>query len=149
MMWYEYMHIPIILIPDKIIEQYTLKEKVSNGHVYVNIRKGMYGLPQEGCIAHDQLKQQLAKHGYKPCKFKPGLWRHEKRNITFCLVVDAFGIKYTKKSDVTHPIPVLKKLYTITIDWQGYIAAALHKFKHNPPEKPKYAPHEAIEHVYK
>eukprot|EP00957_Ditylum_brightwellii_P098258 7486541-Ditylum_brightwellii.AAC.1 len=76
----------------------------------------MHGLPQAGHIAHDQLKQQLAKHGYKLCKLTPGLQGHKRCNITFCLVVNDFVIKYTKKSDAMHIIVVFKELYTITID---------------------------------
>eukprot|EP00957_Ditylum_brightwellii_P166771 12694212-Ditylum_brightwellii.AAC.1 len=70
---YEYMKIPLNLIPGKIIQQYEFKNIEINGHVYVDRRKGMCGLPQASRIAHDQLKQHLAKHGYKPVKHTPGL----------------------------------------------------------------------------
>jgi len=42
---YEYMKMPIALFPDDIIAHYGLNEKVLNGYVYMEIRKGMYGLP--------------------------------------------------------------------------------------------------------
>ena len=116
---YEYMKIPHTLVPDEIKIQYDLKNKVSNGHIYVKIRKGMYGLPQAGCIAHDQLVKHLAKYGYHPVKHTPGLWHHETRDITFCLVVDDFGTKYTSLEDVQHLIGALKQMYEITIDWTG------------------------------
>ena len=51
-----------------------------NGFVYVEIRKGMYGLPQAGRLANDQLVAKLAPHGYHPCPLTPGLWRHSKRD---------------------------------------------------------------------
>ena len=45
---YEYMRIPIALIPDEIIEQYNLRELESDGYAYTDIRKGMLGLKQDG-----------------------------------------------------------------------------------------------------
>ena len=80
---YEYMRIPIWMLPDDIIEQYNLTPLFSNGFVYVEIRRGMYGLPQAGRLANDQLVKFLAPHGYTPCELTPGLWTHETRNIDF------------------------------------------------------------------
>ena len=60
---YEYMRIPIWMLPDDIIEQYNLTPLFSNGFVYVEIRRGMYGLPQAGRLANDQLVKFLAPHG--------------------------------------------------------------------------------------
>mmetsp|Transcript_13255 Transcript_13255/g.19060 ORF Transcript_13255/g.19060 Transcript_13255/m.19060 type:complete len:160 (-) Transcript_13255:125-604(-) len=74
---------------------------------YVEIQKGMYGLPQAGKIANDQLIKLLKPHGYTECDITPGLWKHATRSIQFCLVVDDFGIKYTDPDDVTHQIPTL------------------------------------------
>ena len=45
---YEDMRIPVKHIPQDIMEQYTLHDLIENGHVLVEIRKGMYGLPQAG-----------------------------------------------------------------------------------------------------
>jgi hypothetical protein len=73
---YEYMKILYALVLDEIKEQYKLDEKVNDGYVYMEIRKSMYGLPQAGHIAYDQLKEHLQKHGYRPEKYTPGLWHH-------------------------------------------------------------------------
>jgi hypothetical protein len=37
---YEYARIPVHLIPDHIIDLYDLKDKIVNGHVYAEARKG-------------------------------------------------------------------------------------------------------------
>ena len=59
------MKIPITQIPDEIITEYNLRNKVhTNRAVYVEIQKGMYGLPQAGMLANKLLKRRLAKHGY-------------------------------------------------------------------------------------
>ena len=48
----KYMRLKISNMPNKIIEQHKLNEKVNpNGYVYVKIQKGMYGLRQAGSIA--------------------------------------------------------------------------------------------------
>ena len=91
---FEYARIPYRLIPMEIIIQYKLDELVTpDGYVYFEVRKGMYGLPQAGLIAYEGLKEHLDPHGYKPCRHAPGLWRHDTKNLQFCLVVDNFGVK--------------------------------------------------------
>ena len=64
-----------------------------NGWVYIKIVKGIYGLPQAVKISHELLKKRLAKAGYHPKKFTPGLWKHVWIPITFTLVVDNFYSK--------------------------------------------------------
>lgn len=39
---YKYLWIPIWYIPDEIIEEYQLAGLVQNGHILLEIRKGMY-----------------------------------------------------------------------------------------------------------
>jgi hypothetical protein len=60
----EYARIPVHLIPSHIIDLYDLKDKVANGHVYAEACKGMYGLPQAGKLANDQLTKCLKPRGY-------------------------------------------------------------------------------------
>ena len=54
------MKMPIALFPADIIEYYKLMDKVLDGYVYMEIRKGMYGLPQAGVLANKLLKEHLA-----------------------------------------------------------------------------------------
>ena len=62
---YEYMKIRIAQIPEEIINEYKLRNKVHiDGTVYIEIRKGMYGLPQAGMLANKLLKRRLAQRGY-------------------------------------------------------------------------------------
>ena len=77
MKWFKYMKIHLSQIPEEIIQQYNLREIAQNGYVYMEIQGGMYGLPQAGIIANDQLKTNLANHGYYQCRHTPGLWRHK------------------------------------------------------------------------
>ena len=105
---YEYMRIPIWMLPAAIVDQYNLTDLFDDGFVYVEIRRGMYGLPQAGRLANDQLVAFLKPHGYIPCPLTHGLWRHTTRDIVFSLVVDDFGIRYTNQKDADHLIATLQ-----------------------------------------
>jgi hypothetical protein len=96
---YEYMRLHHDIIPQEIFNQYKLKDITTpDGWVYIEIRRGMYGLKQAGIIAYQQLKTQLATYDYYPVERTPSLWRHCTRSTAFCLVVDDFGVKYVGKA---------------------------------------------------
>jgi hypothetical protein len=116
---FEYMRIPTKLIQHEIIEQYNLLPMVSDGHVYIEVQKGMYGLPQAGILANQLLARHLAIHGYHQTKFTPGLWRHVTRPIQFTLVVDDFGIQCVGAEHAHHRIATLETNCTVSKDWTG------------------------------
>ena len=116
---YKCMRIPLDLIPQVIMDQYNLLSIAHNGHVLVEIRKGMHGLPQAGRITNDALVLHLAQHGCHQSKLIPGLFHHECQKVSFCLVIDDFGIKCIGKENAEHLINALKSKYTITIDWEA------------------------------
>jgi hypothetical protein len=64
---YEYMSIPICLFPQWIVNQYDLIHKVHNGHIYMEMHRAVWGLPQAGILANI-LRKRLAPHGYYECK---------------------------------------------------------------------------------
>jgi hypothetical protein len=71
---FEYMRFPIAIIPQEVIDAYDLMSMVHNDHIYVEIRHGMYGLPQAGIIANQLLTRRLQPHGYYQCRHTPGPW---------------------------------------------------------------------------
>jgi hypothetical protein len=74
----EYIRVKLSDIPDKIIDEYNLKDKVTKDRsVYIVENRGMYGLPQSGFLANQLLKTRLNKHGYSQRKFVPGMWSHK------------------------------------------------------------------------
>ena len=101
------------------ITDYKIKQQTSEGWVYCEIRKAIYGLQESGNLANIEFQAVLATEGYKPCQFTHGLYRHETRNIAFSLVVDDFGEKYTDKRDADHLIMTLQKKYPIKMNWIG------------------------------
>ena len=112
-----YAKVPVRLLSERIIELYNLTSLIVKGYVYIRVDKGMYGLPQAGKIANDQLRKRLAPFGYTPCNHTPGLWRHNNTNLMFTLVVDDFGVRYTDKKDVEHLLSALTECdYKYSID---------------------------------
>ena len=162
---FEYFRMKLELFPQDIIDEYGLRDKVdTEGNVFCEVRRGMYGLPQAGIIAQDLLTKRLHQAGYRQSKVTPGYWRHEWRPISFTLVVDDFGVKYINKTDVEHLTSVLNQDYEIDLDWDGtrylgltldwdyklrkvhlsmpgYIEKACIRFGHTMPDKPQRQPH--------
>ena len=56
---FEYMFIEASLIPKEFLDEYNLHDKIHNGKIYIRIKRGMYGLPQAGKLAFDQLKAHV------------------------------------------------------------------------------------------
>jgi hypothetical protein len=134
----------------------------------MEIRKGMYGLPQAGIIANQLLRKRLKPHGYYEVTNTPGLWKHQTRPTTFTLVVDDFGIKFVGDEHAKHLIDTLQLYYTVETDWTGglycgiklewnyekryvdismpdYVRDKLREFDHPAPNRPQHAPHPAPE----
>ena len=75
----------------------------------MEIRKGIYGLPQADIISHTQLKRHISLFGYKPCQYTPGLWGNETRYTKLFLVVNYFVIKYTSDNNLKHILSDMQK----------------------------------------
>ena len=150
------MKMPIALFPDDIIAHYGLNDKVLNGYIYMEIQKGMYGLPQAGILANKLLKECLARHGYFKQPHTPGLWKYVSRPVWFNLCVDDFGIKYTGRENLQHLYNALQtETYEIVEDLDGDLYCGIHvdlamikyvmkqmtKYGHVAPLKPQHCPY--------
>ena len=114
------------MFPDDVINKYNLCDKVEpDGYVYIEARKGMFGLPQAGLLTQELLAERLAKHGYNQSEVTPGLWTHKWRPICFYLVMDNFVIKYVGQEHADHLISALKEMYELEVDTEGakYVAS--------------------------
>jgi hypothetical protein len=99
---FEYMKMLLSRFPEEIIKKYNLNALAVNGWVYIEIRKGMYGLKQSGLRANQLLQTHLGPFGYYPARHTPGLWLHKTRPISFTLIVDDFAVKYVGKHHSEH-----------------------------------------------
>ena len=167
----EYARIPVHLVPQAIVELYNLQDYAHDGHYYMEISKGMYGLPQASRVAYDALAPRLKTEGYLPAKTTPGLFKHKENSVVFCLTVDDFGVLYVDKPDAEHLRDTLKKDYVVTEDWTGrnycgltidwdyekrtctismpgYVEKALQRFEIDAPKRAQHSPHKHIEPNY-
>ena len=92
---------------------------------------------------------------------------HTSQPISFTLVVDDFGVKYTQQEDIAHMIGCIKEKYQLTKDWTGnlycgiklkwdydnctldismlgYITKQLKKYKHDCLDCPQHCPYAPI-----
>jgi hypothetical protein len=168
---FEYMKMLLSRFPEEIIQKYNLNALAVDGWVYIEIRKGMYGLKQAGLLANQLMQTHLAPFGYYPARHTLGLWLHKTRPISFTLVVDDFAIKYVGKQHAEHLRNALLRTYELTTDWTatvysgmtlkwdykkrtcgifmpGYVSNVLSKFQHDAPKHPQHTPSRYVTPVY-
>jgi hypothetical protein len=92
-----------------------------DGWVYIEVRKGMYGLKQAGLLANQLLQKRLEPFGNYSARHTLGLWLHKIRPIAFSPIVDDFTVKYVGKQHADHLRDALLRSYELTTDWEGKI----------------------------
>jgi len=155
-------------IPSTTQQRYKLGDE---GSFMVRITGTIYGLPQAGFLAQEQLFAHLAAHGFHQAPNTPCLFRHDTRNIMFTLVVDDFGVKYSNLVDFEFLADILRKRYTmtttsqatqylgmtisrnrllrtITLSMPAYVSRALKRFNVSPPSRPVHNPMVYLPPVY-
>jgi hypothetical protein len=168
---FEYMKMLLSRFPEEIVDKYNLGALSIDGWVYIEIRKGMYGLKQAGLLANQLLQTHLAPFGCYPARHTPGLWLHKTRPIAFSLIVDDFAVKYVGKQHADHLRNALLQSYELTTDWEantysgmsfkwdyknrtcdismpGYVSNVLSKFQHDVPKHPQHTPSKYATPVY-
>jgi hypothetical protein len=168
---FEYMKMLLSRFPEEIIQKYNLSTLAFDGWVYIEIRKGMYGLKQAGLLINQLLQKRLVPFGYYPARHTPGLLLHKTRSIFFTLVVDDFAAKYVGKHNAEHIQNALLQTYELTTDWTatmyscmtlkwdyknrtcdisipGYVSNVLSKFQHDAPKHPQHTPSQYVTPVY-
>jgi hypothetical protein len=99
---FDYMKMLLSRYPEEIVHKYNLNALAVDSWVYIEIRKGMYGLKQAGLLASQLIQTRLAPFGYYPVRHTPGLWLHKTRPISFTLVVDVFAVNYVGRQHEEH-----------------------------------------------
>jgi hypothetical protein len=166
------MRLPIAILPDEIIKKYHLTRLAVDGWVYLEIRKGMYGLKQAGILVNQLLQKRLKPFGYHPERNTPGLWLHTSKPTAFSIVVDNFAVKYVTDSDAHHLPNALLRNYEITTDWgvtvysgitlkwdydkrtcdismPGYVNNVLNKFQYDNLKTPQHTLSKYVTPVYR
>ena len=73
----EYCWIKISDIPEEFIKEYALDKCDWDSWIYIEIRRGCYGLPQAGILANNLLWTQLEAKGYYKAASITDLWCHK------------------------------------------------------------------------
>ena len=135
----EYVKFNYNLIPQRIIDHNKLDTIVDNGFIYAKINKAWYGLKQSGKIAHNNLVKHLNKYDYVQAEHIDGVFVHKLWDISFTLVVDNFGIKYTNKDDGNYLISIMRSKYKFKVDFDAkqYIRVLLNTENESTGEKGK------------
>ena len=116
----EYMKVPYKHSLLDIQKQYNLESKVTkSGHIFIKIKKRMYGLKQAAILVYNNMKKKLATHKYHSIIGTTGMWKHKTKKTKFCVCVNDFGIKYYSKEDADHLLDCLQEKYKYTTDMQG------------------------------
>ena len=69
---YKYMSLKIAELPQDFIDKYKLQNnEIKDGYVYLEIRKGMYGLTQAGILVQKLLEKCLNAKGYRQSDICP------------------------------------------------------------------------------
>jgi hypothetical protein len=157
--------------PEEIIQKYNLNALAVDDWVYIETRKGMYGLKQAGLLTNQLLQTRLVPFRYYPAQHTPGLWLHKTRPISFTLVVDDFAVNYVGKQHAEHLRNALLRTYEMTTDWTatvysgmtlkwdyktrtcdismpGNVSDVLIKFQHDSPNHPQNTPSRYVTPVY-
>jgi hypothetical protein len=108
---YEYMRMLLTRFLEEIVDKYNLKALAVDGRVYIEIRKGMYGLKQAGLLATQLLQKRVAPFGYYPARRTSGMWLHKTIPIAFSLIIDDFAFKYVGKQHTAHLRDALLRSY--------------------------------------
>jgi hypothetical protein len=169
--WFENMKMLLSRFPEEIVQKNNLNVLAVDGWVYIEIRKGMYGLKQARLLANQLLQTRLAPFEYYPARHTPGLWLHKTRPTSFTLVVDDFAVKYVDKQHAEHFWNALLRTYELatywtatvysgmTLKWDykkrtcdismpGYVSNVLNKFHHDAPTHPQHTPYRYVTPIY-
>ena len=82
-------------------------------------RKGVYRLPQAGIISQDQLVEVLEPFGYLPMLVTSLLLHNKVCTISFMLVIDDLGLKYTRENNPKHLLNALLSKYKVKTYREG------------------------------
>ena len=111
------MWLPIRMLPDEVMEKYLLHNLIVNSRIHNNITLGKYILPQTVQIAYNKLVKHLAPFGCHTVKRTRILWKHESCLVTFCLIVDDFGVRYVSCKHAEHLANAVTTNNNITCGW--------------------------------
>ena len=106
-------HYPASLLSDLQLSPFVQTDRSGQPFLYADVKKCIPGLPQSGLLSQLRLLSHLESHGFYETA-TPMLFRHVSRPISFTLVVDDFGVKYSDVADCRFLRTCLEEQYEVT-----------------------------------
>ena len=133
-----YLSVPAEAIGDELIDMYNLRELICGKNITFVLKKAMYGHPAAGRLSNKKLVKILKDGGYDEDEYVDCLFKHRDRNITFVLVVDDMGIKYSREEDLQHLIDTITPYWKLKVDRTGtkFVGMRL-KWEYDRKPKPR------------
>ena len=128
----DYFKIKASKVPSAVCEKYNISAD-SDDFIYFRLDKCLYGHAVAGRLSNQELVKILKIAGYHESDLVPCLFKHETRNVTFSLIVDDLGVKYTNFDDIQHLIDSISPRWKVKLNKSGdkYIGMNL-KWDYNP-----------------
>ena len=105
--------------PEETIKKHNLEQYIENdGWIHFEIGKGMCSIPETGRLANDLLRSRLKKYGYIEATHTLGYCKNVWKPISWTLIVDDSGFKYTNKQHVDKLLKIMSQWYVMKMDWE-------------------------------
>ena len=125
-----YMQISADSIGNELLDLYNMNDYVVsiNGKrfIYFKVVKCLYGHPAAGRLSFIKLKEILVSSDFYEHPLVECLFIHKTRNITFALIVDDMGIKYSKDDDLQFLVDVITPHWKLKVDTTGSRFLGMH-----------------------
>ena len=125
-----YMQISADEIGNELIDLYNMGSYVVNFNgkrfIYFKVVKCLYGHPAAGRLSFIKLKEILEEADFYEHPFVECLFIHKTRNITFALIVDDMGIKYSDEKDLQFLVDVITPHWKLKVDTTGSRFLGMH-----------------------
>jgi len=125
-----YMQISADIIGNELIDLYNMNDYVvdikGKRYIYFKVVKCLYGHPAAGRLSFVKLKEILENSDFYEHPFVECLFVHKTRNITFALIVDDMGIKYSREEDLQFLVDVITPHWKLKVDITGSRFLGMH-----------------------
>ena len=116
---FHYMKIQFRYITKEIIDEYNIQDIASHGNVYVEIRKGMYGLKEAGIIAFNRLVTKLPLMATVLTSIPHAYGHTIHTKLCSHLQLTTLALSASNVRMLKHLFNAIQESYTISTDWPG------------------------------
>ena len=105
------------MTPQEFVENIILQKNHTMDTSMQEYQRERMDPPKAVRIVQDTLVKNLETYVYHPTRKNTRLWKHNSQPISFTLVADNFGVKYSGKEHALHLKTALETKNKVTTDW--------------------------------